>query len=66
MTGNAYDQVPRTLPRHWPEAVERFRSSGFIAEYFGAEFQRVFTLMKEQEMQEFDRHVTPLEYDTSL
>jgi glutamine synthetase len=66
VAGNAYDQVPRTLPRYWPEAVARFRTSGFVAEYFGAEFQRVFTLMKEQEMQEFDRHVTPLEYDTSL
>jgi glutamine synthetase len=66
VAGNAYDQVPRMLPRYWPEAVARFRTSGFVAEYFGAEFQRVFTLMKEQEMQEFDRHVTPLEYDTSL
>ncbi|WP_027950308.1 glutamine synthetase family protein [Haliea salexigens] len=66
VAGNAYDQVARTLPRYWPDAVERFRKSSFIREHFGAEFQRVFTLMKEQEMHEFDRQVTPLEYDTSL
>ncbi|HEY7776775.1 MAG TPA: glutamine synthetase, partial [Kineobactrum sp.] len=64
--GNAYDQVPLSLPRYWPDALQRFRGSDFIRDNFGAEFQRVFTLLKEQEMDEFDRQVTPMEFDTSL
>ncbi|WP_241505935.1 glutamine synthetase family protein [Parahaliea mediterranea] len=66
LEGNAYEQVPPSLPRHWPEAIEAFSNSDFIREYFGAEFQRVYTLIKQQEMDEFDRQVTPLEYDASL
>ncbi|MDP4652331.1 MAG: hypothetical protein NWS56_11325 [Haliea sp.] len=54
ITGSAHDQVPRTPPQHWPDARERFRSSAFIAANFGDEFQRAFTLLKEQEMNEFD------------
>ncbi|QIB65400.1 glutamine synthetase family protein [Kineobactrum salinum] len=66
LEGNAYDQVPLSLPRYWPDALQRFRDSDFIRANFGAEFQRVFTLLKEQEMDEFDRQVTPLEYDACL
>ena len=54
------------LPRHWPEALQRFQQSAFIRTHFGPEFQRILTLMKEQEMDDFDRQVTPLEYDACL
>jgi len=66
LEGNAYDQVPASLPRHWPDALARFRDSEFIAAYFGAEFQKVYTILKRQEQDEFDRQVTPLEYDACL
>jgi len=66
ITGNAYDQVPLSLPRYWPDALQRFRDSAFIRDNFGPEFQRVMTLMKEQEMDDFDRQVTLLEYDACL
>ncbi|MEH6570191.1 MAG: glutamine synthetase family protein [Halioglobus sp.] len=66
LEGNAYDQVPASLPRHWPDALARFSKSTFIAENFGEEFQNVYTLLKQQEMDEFDRRVTPLEYDACL
>lgn len=66
LEGNAYEQVPASLPRYWPNALERFSSSDFIRDIFGEEFQRVYTLLKEQELDEFDRQVTPLEYDASL
>jgi len=66
LVGNAYEQLPPSLPRHWPEAIERFRESGFIADYFGEEFQSVYTALKQQELDEFDYHITPLEYDAGL
>ena len=64
--GNAYDQVPPSLPRHWPEALARFSASGFIRDNFSAQFQHVYGVLKQQELDEFDRHVTPMEYDACL
>jgi glutamine synthetase len=66
LSGNAYDQLKPSLPRYWPDAMARFRDSAMVREYLGEPLQRVFTLMKEQEMDEFDRQVTPLEYDLGL
>lgn len=66
LTGNAYEQLPASLPRYWPDALENFSQSEFIKTNFGAEFQTVYSLMKQQEMDEFDRQVTPMEYDACL
>ncbi len=66
MQGNAYDQLEPSLPRYWPDALRRFGESAFVRDYLGEEFQRVYRLLKEQEMAEFDRQVTPLEYDACL
>lgn len=66
VAGNAYESVPPSLPRHWPVALARFCDSDFVREYLGAEFQHVYGLLKQQEMDEFDRQVTPLEYDACL
>ena len=64
--GDAYTQCEPSLPRHWSDALEAFKKSAFIKEYFGAEFQRVFTETKQQEMDEFDKHVTAMEYEAYL
>ncbi len=66
LSGNSYEQLEPSLPRYWPEALERFAASAHIRDYLGAEFQAVYTNLKQQEMDEFDRHVTPLEYDAEL
>ena len=66
MEGNAYEQLPPSLPRYWPDALARFADSGFIRDYFGEQFQQVYSVLKQQEMDEFDRQVTPLEYDACL
>ncbi|MEP0203932.1 MAG: glutamine synthetase family protein [Halioglobus sp.] len=66
LTGNAYDQAPASLPRYWPDALASFAESAFIENNFGSDFQRVYTLLKQQEMDEYDRQVTPLEYDACL
>ncbi len=66
LDGNAYEQVPASLPRYWHDALALFEGSDYIAETFGKDFQRVFTILKQQEMDEFDRRVTSLEYDANL
>lgn len=66
IVGSAYDQCPPSLPRYWPQAIDAFEQSDTIREYFGETFQRVYTLVKRQEIAEFDRLVTPLEYDSYL
>ena len=64
--GNAYEQVPASLPNSWLQSIEHFKHSEFIAQYFGEEFQRVFTVTKEQELEEFNNQMTALEYETYL
>ncbi len=66
MEGNAYDQLEPSLPRYWPDALARFESSEFIGANFGKEFQRTYALTKQQEIDQFDKQVTPLEYDACL
>lgn len=66
LAGNAYEMLEPSLPRYWPDALVRFASSGFIAHNFGRAFQNVYTVLKQQEMADFDGQVTPLEYHTCL
>ena len=64
--GNAYAQESERLPNSWPGALQTFRESGFVRTWFGEEFQRVYALIKEQEMQEFDGVISPFEYASYL
>ena len=66
MTGNAWEQLVPSLPLQWSDSLDRFRQSRFVAEYLGPQFREVYALLKQQELEEFARHLTPLEYDTSL
>ncbi len=66
LAGNAYEQLSPSLPRYWPDAIEAFRDSAFIGDSLGPEFQRVYALIKQQELDTFDQQVTPLEYDACL
>ena len=66
LEGNAYEQVPPSLPRYWPNALQCFEESELIATYFGDDFQKVFAILKQQELDTFDSEVTPLEYDACL
>jgi glutamine synthetase len=54
------------LPTTWPAAIEAFERSDFIRDVIGAEFARVFALMKRQEMERLLERVTDAEYDTYL
>lgn len=66
--GNAYDQEPESpaLPTQMDAAIVAFSESNNIARHLSAEFQRMFTLSKAQELEEFGRQITELEYDSYL
>ena len=54
------------LPAHWANAIASFQASRFARRAFGAEFARVYALMKWQEMNRLLERVTDAEYDTYL
>ena len=64
LTGNAYtppvDAPP--LPGDWPTALARFGSSGFLREYLGERFVRLYGLTRRGEMQDFQSRLTPLDF----
>ncbi|MCB1707210.1 MAG: glutamine synthetase [Halioglobus sp.] len=66
LEGNAYELLEPTLPRYWPDALARFEQADFIRNMFGGTFQHVYSVLKHQEMADFDCQVTPLEYDACL
>jgi glutamine synthetase len=49
-----------------PDAVKLFSESDFIRSALGPELQRIFTLTKEQEIAEFRRRISTLEYQSYL
>ena len=66
LVGNAYELLEPSLPRYWPDALAQFENSKFICDNLGPAFQRVYSVLKRQEMADFDSQVTPLEYDACL
>lgn len=66
--GNAYDQEPDSpgLPTLMGTAIDRFQTSEIIAQQLSTEFQHMFALSKRQELDEFGRQITELEYDSYL
>jgi glutamine synthetase len=66
ITGDGYSQEEASLPVYMPDAVQLFSESDFIRNALGTELQRIFTLTKEQEMAEFRRRITTLEYQSFL
>ena len=63
ITGNAYEQVPPSLPASWEAGLAAFADSPFIERCFGADFQRLYHRVKAEERAKFERIVTPTEYD---
>jgi glutamine synthetase len=65
--GDGYAQTGLApLPQYMHEALELFSQSDFIRSALGGELQRIFRLTKTQEVEEFRRRVTALEYQTYL
>lgn len=66
VSGDGYAQEQETLPVYIQDAVRLFSASDFIKENLGGELQRIFTLTKQQEIAEFRRRITDLEYQSYL
>ncbi|MBT4521294.1 MAG: glutamine synthetase, partial [Halieaceae bacterium] len=66
VTGDGYSQETELLPVYMQDAVKRFGESNFIKTNLGSELQRIYTLTKEQEIAEFRRRITALEYQSYL
>jgi glutamine synthetase len=66
ITGDGYAQEEEILPVCMPAAVRLFSESDFVRNALGGELQRIFTLTKEQELAEFRRRITELEYQSFL
>ncbi len=60
-TGNAYEQDGEPLPLQWAAAIDRFAASQFASQYLGADFVKLFSIVKRGEMEDFNGHITPLE-----
>lgn len=66
VTGDGYLQTVDPLPIHIHEAVEIFSASNFIAKELSPELRRHIALTKEQEILEFRRYISAMEYQTYL
>jgi glutamine synthetase len=66
ITGDGYTQVTEKLPQYMPDAVQLFSESDFIRHSLGGELQRIYTLTKQQEVAEFRKRITTLEYQSYL
>jgi glutamine synthetase len=65
-SGDGYAQEVAKLPVYMPDAVNLFSESEFIRNSLGSELQRIYTLTKQQEVEEFRKRITPLEYQSYL
>jgi glutamine synthetase len=66
IVGDGYSQEGETLPVYMPDAVKLFSESDFIRNSLGTELQRIFTLTKQQEIEEFRKRITLLEHQSYL
>jgi glutamine synthetase len=66
ISGDGYSQEKDSLPVYMQDAVKIFSESEFIKANLGSELQRIYALTKEQEIAEFRRRITTLEYQTYL
>ena len=64
--GNAYAQHPPVLEMGWRAAIQRAGDSAFVKDYFGANFQELYQLIKLQELLRFESTVTEFEYHSYL
>ncbi|MEL6477519.1 MAG: glutamine synthetase family protein [Pseudomonadota bacterium] len=66
VTGEAGPGDGEGLPLSWWAATERFAASGFVAEWMGADFQRIYAEMKRQERAVLQARVPETEYSAYL
>ena len=60
--GNAYEQHEPSLPTNLRDALRELEASQVMKDYIGEEYLDVFVLCKENELEEFERTISDLEY----
>jgi glutamine synthetase len=60
--GNAYEQHEPSLPTNLRDALRQLEGSEMMKDYIGEEYLDVFVLCKENELEEFERTISDLEY----
>ncbi|MEK0082042.1 glutamine synthetase family protein [Benzoatithermus flavus] len=66
VTGNAYAEVPASLPLTWEEAIRAFRRAEVLPAYLGERFCRLLAVCRESERNRFQARITPTEYEWYL
>lgn len=61
--GNAYDQVPSSMPATWGAALDQHDGATVLPRYIAADYLRAYGLVKRHERAAFEQRVTPAEYD---
>lgn len=64
--GDAYAQVPPSLPATWEAACEAMEGSAAFGEVLGGDFVHLYGALKHQEIETFKRQVTLEEYAAYL
>jgi glutamine synthetase len=65
--GNAYAQaMTERIPTNWFAALERFRASALMRDYFSDEFVDVFAIVKETEADRFFAEPTERDFEWYL
>jgi glutamine synthetase len=66
VTGNAYEQVPPSLPLTWQEAIAAFSAGETLPTYLDPRFCRLYATCRAAERDRFHARVTPTEYEWYL
>jgi len=66
LAGNAYRDTTPTIPLNWPEAITAFERSEFARQCLGERFASLYALTRRGEMQDFNSHISTLEYSWYL
>ena len=64
--GDSYSADKNKLPTLWESSLCAFERSAAVAEYFGADFQAMYTACKRQEKKQLDLRITDVEYNAYL
>ena len=62
ISGDGYANTDTSLTINWYAALDGFEKSEFVAEYFGAEFQKIFSALKRDECNQFFAQVSELDH----
>jgi len=64
--GEKLEQEEITLPRNWPQALDRFAASKLLPRYLGKEYCRIFEATRRDEYEQFSSVITNLDYEWYL